>query len=75
MPVRWFAADSGYGRDPGLRAFCHERTVAYVMAVPCHLPLVSARGGATRPDKVLRAGGHVGGAAFGWIGHEGAAHL
>jgi SRSO17 transposase len=59
VPFRWFAADSGYGRDPDLRGFCHERAVAYVMAVPCDLPLVGVRGGATRPDKVLRAGGHI----------------
>jgi SRSO17 transposase len=59
VPFRWFAADSGYGRDPDLRGFCHERAVAYVMAVPCDLPLVGVRGGATRPDRVLRAGGHI----------------
>jgi SRSO17 transposase len=27
-PCGWFAADSGYGRDPGLRAFCHDHTIA-----------------------------------------------
>ena len=59
VPFRWFAADSGYGRDPDLRAFCHANTVAYVLAVPCDLPLIGPRGGATRPDKVLRAGGHI----------------
>jgi SRSO17 transposase len=59
VPFRWFAADSGYGRDPDLRAFCHEHAVAYVLAVPCDLPLAGVRGGATRPDKVLRAGGHI----------------
>jgi SRSO17 transposase len=59
VPFRWFAADSGYGRDPDLRAFCHDNTVAYVLAVPRDLPLVGVRGGATRPDKVLRAGGHI----------------
>jgi SRSO17 transposase len=40
----WFAADAGYGRDPGLRAFCHDNTVPYVMAVPVDLPLVDVRG-------------------------------
>jgi SRSO17 transposase len=59
VPFRWFAADSGYGRDPDLREFCHQHAVAYVLAVPCDLPLVGVRGGATRPDKVLRAGGHM----------------
>jgi SRSO17 transposase len=23
-PLRFLTADSGYGRDPGLRAFCHD---------------------------------------------------
>lgn len=40
----WFAADSGYARDPGLRAFCHDHAVAYVMAVPVDLSLVGVRG-------------------------------
>jgi hypothetical protein len=30
--VRVGVADSGYGRDPKLRAFCHQHTVAYVFA-------------------------------------------
>jgi hypothetical protein len=30
----WLVADSGYGRDAGLRAFCHQQAVAYVLAVP-----------------------------------------
>jgi len=44
VPCGWFAADSGYGRDPGLRAFCHDHTIAYVLAVPMDLPLLDARG-------------------------------
>lgn len=47
---RWFVADSGYGRDPVLRAFCHDRHMSYVMAVPVDLPLVGVRGQALRPD-------------------------
>jgi SRSO17 transposase len=43
VPCGWFAADSGYGRDPGLRAFCHDYTIAYVMAVPVDLPLLEGR--------------------------------
>lgn len=45
-PFRYLCADSGYGRDPGLRAFCHERAIRYVMAVPVDLPLLALRGGA-----------------------------
>jgi SRSO17 transposase len=48
----YFTADSGYGRDPGLRGFCHDQGVAYVMAVPVDLPLIASRGNATRPDLV-----------------------
>jgi len=53
VPFRYFAADAGYGRDPALRAWCHDHTVAYVMAVPVDLPLLDARGRPTRPDTLL----------------------
>lgn len=48
----FFTADSGYGRDPGLRAFCHDQVISYVMAVPVDLPLIGSRGQAIRPDQV-----------------------
>ncbi|WP_425464806.1 IS701 family transposase [Nonomuraea terrae] len=59
-PFRYLCADSGYGRDPHLRAFCHEHAVGYVMAVPTDLPLVALRGG-TEPaghalDRLLALG-------------------
>jgi SRSO17 transposase len=53
VPFRYFTADSGYGRDPALRARCHAAALSYVMAVPVDLPLVGPGGGATRPDHVL----------------------
>jgi hypothetical protein len=49
----WFVADSGYGRDAGLRAFYHRQSVPYVLAVPCDLPLLDVRGRASRPDALL----------------------
>jgi SRSO17 transposase len=49
----WFVADSGYGRDPGLRGFCHQQAVPYVLAVPCDLPLLDVRGTASRVDALL----------------------
>lgn len=55
----WLVADSGYGRDPALRAFCHAEQVSYVMAVPVDLPLVGVRGEALRPDTLLAATGTV----------------
>ena len=48
----WVACDSGYGRDPGLRQFCHDNTLRYVMAVAVDLPLVEA-GEPSRCDMVL----------------------
>ena len=51
----WVVADSGYGRDPKLRACCHRKTLTYVFAVPVDLPLVDVRTTASRPDVVLAA--------------------
>jgi SRSO17 transposase len=42
VPFRWVAADSGYGRDPGLRRFCRDQRLPFVMAVPVDLPLTTA---------------------------------
>src|SRR5690349_22762457 len=53
VPFRYFTADSGYGRDPALRARCHAAALSYVLAVPVDLPLLTPGGGATRPDHVL----------------------
>jgi SRSO17 transposase len=60
LRFRWLVADSGYGRDPVLRDFCHAHTVSYVMAVPTDLPLVGARGQALRPDTMLAEAGRIG---------------
>jgi SRSO17 transposase len=32
VPFRWFTADELYGQNPGLRAFCEDADVFYVMA-------------------------------------------
>ncbi|WP_245878077.1 IS701 family transposase [Streptosporangium subroseum] len=52
-PFGYFCADSGYGRDPALRAFCHEEEIAYVMAVPVDLPLIAVQGTAEPLGHVL----------------------
>lgn len=39
IPFAWALADSGYGRDPLLGAFCHDRALPYVLGVPVDLPL------------------------------------
>lgn len=51
-PLAWFAADSGYGRDPKLRKFLHVNTAPYVMGVPVDLPLIDPLAGPSRPDKI-----------------------
>ncbi|MFF3444587.1 IS701 family transposase [Streptosporangium sp. NPDC002721] len=50
---RYLAADSGYGRDPGLRAYCHTHQIGYVMAVAVDLPLLDVRGGGEPAGHVL----------------------
>ena len=47
----WVAGDSGHGCDPGLRQFCHDNTLRYVMAVAVDPPLVEA-GEPSRCDTV-----------------------
>lgn len=44
---------AGHGRDPGLRAFCHEHAIGYVMAVPVDLPLVALPGGVGPVEHLL----------------------
>jgi SRSO17 transposase len=58
VPFGWFTADSGYGRDPDLRLFCHDGAIAYAMAVPVDLPLVDVQGKALCCQDVLRSGVH-----------------
>jgi SRSO17 transposase len=55
LPFAWVAADSGYGRDPGLRAWLHAGRLRYVLAVPVDLPLSGPPGKARQP-KVDKAG-------------------
>lgn len=50
VPFGWVAADADYGRNPTLRAFCHDHQLPYVMAVPVDLAL-------TAPPSVVRADG------------------
>ncbi|MFG1711153.1 IS701 family transposase [Nonomuraea sp. M3C6] len=52
-PFRYFCADSAYGRDPDLRAFCHQHQVGYVLAVPVDVPLIDVRGQAEPAGHVL----------------------
>ncbi|MFB7619384.1 transposase [Kitasatospora sp. NPDC056181] len=57
VPFSFMAADSGYGRDPHLRAFLHQQAVRYVVGVPVDLPIAGVAG---KPEpgapKAARAG-------------------
>jgi SRSO17 transposase len=35
IPARWVTADEAYGQDHKFRAFCEQRRIGYVVAVPC----------------------------------------
>jgi SRSO17 transposase len=54
VPFSVVVADSRYGRDPGLRSWCHDRAVPYVVGVPANLRLVGPDGRAARPDRMHR---------------------
>lgn len=49
VPFSWVLADAGYGCDPQLPTWCHERTVPYVFALPVDLPLDGPAGKPRRP--------------------------
>jgi SRSO17 transposase len=57
VPFGWVAMDGGYGQYATVRHWCRDRSLPYVLAVPCSLALVDVvgpdRGGATRPDELL----------------------
>lgn len=52
-PFRYLCADAAYGRDPDLRAFCHQHQVGYVLAIPVDVPLIDVRGQAKPVGHVL----------------------
>lgn len=46
VPARWLTGDEVYGQHPGLRRFCAEHGLAYVLAVPSNCWVWTAVGGA-----------------------------
>jgi len=42
--VEWFTADEAYGDNPGLRSWCEQAGLNYVMAISCAHPFVTAAG-------------------------------
>jgi SRSO17 transposase len=55
----WVVADSGYGRDAGLRAFLHRERLSYVLAVPVDLPLVGPPGKPAPGTKPIKRADHL----------------
>ncbi|MFD7282103.1 IS701 family transposase [Streptomyces sp. NPDC059862] len=49
VPFTRVLTDAGYGRDPQLRAWCHERAVPYVFGVPADLSLDGPPGKSRHP--------------------------
>ncbi|MFZ3475159.1 IS701 family transposase [Streptomyces sp. 4.24] len=49
VPFGWVLADAGYGRDRQLRAFCHDKVLPYVFAVPADLSLDGPPGKPRQP--------------------------
>lgn len=53
VPFGWAAMDGGYGQYATVRHWCRDRSLRYVVAVPCDLALVDVRGGTMRADQLL----------------------
>jgi SRSO17 transposase len=57
--IGWFTADEAYGDNPGLRAWCEQVGLSYVMAISCDHRF-SAPVGRVRADELARAAGRKG---------------
>jgi SRSO17 transposase len=52
--VEWFTADEAYGDNPGLRSWCEQVGLNYVMGISCSHPFTTATG-KTRADELAAA--------------------
>jgi SRSO17 transposase len=57
--IGWFTADEAYGDNPGLRSWCDQVDLNYVMAISCDHRF-AAPGGRMRADELARATGRKG---------------
>jgi SRSO17 transposase len=55
VPFAWFTADEAYGQNPGLRAWCEQQDIAYVMATRCDDEVPSGLHTASRVDELIAA--------------------
>jgi len=53
VPFAWFTADEAYGQNPGLRSWCEQQDIAYVMATRCDDEVASGLHTTTRVDEVI----------------------
>lgn len=56
MLASWVTAEEVYGRDLGLRAFCEDRGVGYVLEIPCSFPLMLTSRRTVRADQAVKLG-------------------
>ena len=55
VPFAWFTADEAYGQNPGLRDWCEQQDIAYVMATRCDDEVPSGLHARTRADELIAA--------------------
>jgi SRSO17 transposase len=53
VPFAWFTADEAYGQNPGLRSWCEQQDIAYVMATRCDDEVPSGVHTGTRVDELI----------------------
>lgn len=53
VPFAWFTADEAYGQNPGLRQWCEEQDIAYVMATRKDHEVPSGLHTSTRVDQLI----------------------
>lgn len=53
VPFAWFTADEAYGQNPGLRMWCEQQDIAYVMATRCDDEVASGLHTTTRVDELI----------------------
>jgi SRSO17 transposase len=53
VPFAWFTADEAYGQNPGLRTWCEQQDIAYVMATRCDDDVPAGLHTITRVDELI----------------------
>jgi SRSO17 transposase len=53
VPFAWFTADEAYGQNPGLRGWCEQQDIAYVMATRRDDEVPSGLHTTTRADELI----------------------